>query len=62
MRDATGKMETDFSYPYKTLDELKKNSPSRAHGLSEEQEVEWKRAAINLIITTGIRLKMSVVQ
>lgn len=50
----------DFKYPYKSLQDLKKNSPSRKHGLTEEQEDEWKRASIDLIITVGIRLKMYV--
>jgi hypothetical protein len=43
---------------YKTLQELKASSPSRAHGLSEEDEERWKRAAINLIVTAGTKINM----
>lgn len=45
-------------YPYKTLEELQASSPSRQHGLTEEQEERWKRAAVNLIITAGMHLRM----
>lgn len=45
-------------YPYKTLKELQASSPSRKHGLTEELEERWKRAAVNLIITAGMHLRM----
>lgn len=43
---------------YKTLEELKASSPSRAHGLSEEDEERWRRAAINLMVTAGLTIRM----
>jgi len=43
---------------YKTLEELKASSRSRAHGLSEEDEESWRRAAINLMLTAGLAIKM----
>ena len=48
----------DFSLPYKTLQQLKDGSPSRQHGLSEEQEERWKQSAINLIIRVAAKLRM----
>jgi hypothetical protein len=45
---------------YKTLQELKASSPSRAHGLSEEDEERWKRAAIRLMVNAGVTIKMQV--
>jgi len=50
-----------FTYPYRTLQQLKDFSPSRAHGVSEEVEDRWKRAAILLIIDIGLALQMYVV-
>jgi hypothetical protein len=43
---------------YKTLEELKASSPSRAHGLSEKDEESWRRAAINLMVNAGLALRM----
>lgn len=43
---------------YRDLQEIKDTSPSRKHGLTEEQERYWKRAAVDLIINMGIKLNM----
>jgi hypothetical protein len=43
---------------YRTLQELKAASPSRAHGLSEEDEESWKRAAVNLMVSAGLHMGM----
>ncbi len=43
---------------YKTLQQLKASSPSRAHGLSEKDEESWRYTAINLLITASQTISM----
>ena len=45
---------------YRTLKELKESSPSRKHGLSEEDEERWRRAAINLMVNAAVKINMQV--
>lgn len=45
-------------YPLRTLEQLRESSPSREHGLSEEQEQWMLRTATNLIIGAGQQLHM----
>jgi len=49
-----------FRLPLKSLQWLKENSPSRAHGVTEETEREWKRNCVNLIIRVGQSIEMCV--
>ena len=50
--------ELSFEYPYKTIEQLRKTSPSRQHGVSEEQEERWRLSALALIINAAMKLKM----
>jgi cyclin T len=47
-----------YKVPLRSLEELKASSPSRKHGVSEEQEETWRRNCVDLIIKTGLKLQI----
>lgn len=49
-----------FCVPLKSLEYLTENSPSRKHGVSQEQEEVWRRNCVDLIIKTGLKLQTYV--
>lgn len=49
-----------FCLPLKSSKYLKEHSPSRKHGVSEQQEEVWRRNCVDLIIRTGLKLQMYV--
>lgn len=47
-----------YKIPLRSLEDLKATSPSRKHGVSEEQEETWRRNCVDLIIKTGLKLQI----
>lgn len=47
-----------YLLPLRSLEELKASSPSRKHGVTEEQEETWRRNCVDLIIKTGLKLQI----
>lgn len=47
-----------YRVPLRSLQELKATSPSRKHGVLEDQEEIWRRNCVDLIIKTGLKLQI----
>jgi hypothetical protein len=49
------------NWVYKTKEELERDNPSRADGLSPQKEAQWRRECFYLMQKAGMLLKMWVV-
>jgi hypothetical protein len=47
-------------WKYKTKEELERDNPSRADGLSPQKEAQWRRECFFLMQKAGMQLKMWV--